>query len=194
MWLVFIHLRQDSFHWWALVNMWTTLRLSEKSGNFLTCWMTVSWKNVFLGGNSLYHTNTLWFTVLFAPGHFLYDGELLPENFCMYQPIKCRHILISNNTFLRIFKLWVLTISILNPWIVSYTSVISFYTLQYNHSLYLTPMKIATWLAEMYVIRYSMYKLISIHLRAFVGTIIVYTDIYTLVNYCPLQIQQVGFL
>jgi len=155
--------------------------------------MTVSWKNVFLGGNSLYHTNTVWLTVLFTPWHILYDGELLPENFCIYQPIKCQHILISNNSFLRIFKLWVLTILILNPWIVSDTSVISFHTLQYTHSLYLTPLKIATWLAEIYAIRYSMYKLISIYLGAFVGTIIVYTDIYTLVNYCPLQIQQVGF-
>lgn len=52
----------------------------------------------------------------------------------------------------------------------------------------------ATWLAEIYVIRYSIYKLISIYLRAFVGTIIVYIDIYSLVNYCPRQIQQIGFL
>ena len=145
MWLVFTHLPRDRVQWWALINTLINLRLSEKSGNFLICWMTVSWKNVFLGGNSLYHTNTVWLTVLFTPWHILHDGELLPETFCVYQPIKRQHILISNNSFLRIHKLLVLTNLILNPWSVSDISVTSFFTLQYIHSLYLTSLKMVTF-------------------------------------------------
>jgi hypothetical protein len=44
--------------------------------------------------------STVWFTMLFTSRHFLLDGELLTETFCLYHPIKYQHILISNNLFM----------------------------------------------------------------------------------------------
>lgn len=46
------------------------------------------------------------------------------------------------------FKLWDYTIIILNLWIGSSTFIIYFYAFNVSKSLYFTPLKMATWMAE----------------------------------------------
>jgi len=40
---------------------------------------------------------------LFKPRHIPLNGELLSENFCLQHPVKYKHVLISNNFYVRIF-------------------------------------------------------------------------------------------
>jgi hypothetical protein len=54
-------------------------------------------------------------------------GCRITETFYIYQPIKYQHILISNNLYLCVFKLWVAMIVILYLRIGSDISLISFY-------------------------------------------------------------------
>jgi hypothetical protein len=76
----------------------------------------------------------------------------------------------------------------------SHTSITSFYTLEYTHPLYLTFLKMATLLAETYRMSLCIYKLISVYLCAFFGSMIVYINIYCLMNFCPQEIQHVRYV